>query len=406
MISLIISGETIFFLPFVLPRVFRPTLLDVFQIDNLELGTAFSAYGIVAMISYFFGGPLADRFSARSLMAWALVATSLGGVYMMTIPSYMGVMGVYAFWGFTTIFLFWAALIKATREWGGERSQGKAFGFLDGGRGLSAALIGFVGIAILASMLPDNVASAIPEKQTASFRMVILAFSVFTFLIALLVWFTLPKSRSGEEHSASRDWKGIRRILRMPVVWMQMIIILCGYVGYKITDDFPLYAQDVLGFNEVNAALVGSMALLMRPLVALIAGFLADRYAPSSLISLSFILVVISGLLAGSGVLVAGMLLPYIFLFLIVTSGIYALRSLYFTVMNEGKIPLELTGTAVGVVSVIGYTPDIFVGPGMGWLLDSYPGALGHQYLFLFLSVFGIIGFVASVLFRRYKPTL
>ena len=143
MISLIISGETIFFLPFVLPRVFRPTLLDVFQIDNLELGTAFSAYGIVAMISYFFGGPLADRFSARSLMAWALVATSLGGVYMMTIPSYMGVMGVYAFWGFTTIFLFWAALIKATREWGGERSQGKAFGFLDGGRGLSAALIGY-----------------------------------------------------------------------------------------------------------------------------------------------------------------------------------------------------------------------------------------------------------------------
>ena len=64
---IVVSGEAIFLLPFVVPRVFRPTLLDVFQITNLELGTAFSLYGVVAMLSYFPGGPLADRFSVRKL---------------------------------------------------------------------------------------------------------------------------------------------------------------------------------------------------------------------------------------------------------------------------------------------------------------------------------------------------
>ena len=62
---LVMAGEAVFLLPFVLPRVFRPTLLSVLDIDNTMLGAAFSAYGLVAMAAYFFGGPLADRFGAQ-----------------------------------------------------------------------------------------------------------------------------------------------------------------------------------------------------------------------------------------------------------------------------------------------------------------------------------------------------
>ena len=77
LIVLILAGESIFFLPFVIVRVFRPTFLDVFQINNLQLGICFSIYGIIAMLSYLFGGGFADRikpnifnrfeFSARRL---------------------------------------------------------------------------------------------------------------------------------------------------------------------------------------------------------------------------------------------------------------------------------------------------------------------------------------------------
>ena len=79
LVSLIVAGEAIFFLPFVLARVFRPTLLDLFGISNTELGLWFSVYGVVAMVSYLFGGPLADRYPARNLMAIALWLTSAGG---------------------------------------------------------------------------------------------------------------------------------------------------------------------------------------------------------------------------------------------------------------------------------------------------------------------------------------
>jgi hypothetical protein len=86
---------------------------------------------------------------------------------------------------------------------------------------------------------------------------------------------------------------------------------------------------------------------------------------------------------------------------MIVALGVYAIRSLYFAVMQSGKIPLVLTGTAVGLISLIGYTPDIFAGPAMGYLLDASPGLEGHQHVFWMLAVFSFIGGIAA--FRYFQ---
>ena len=133
MLALIVAGEIVFGLPFSTARYFRPTLLEVFGFTNTQLGDLFALYGVTAMIAYFPGGALADRFSARSLLASSLVATAVGGLYMATIPSALPMALLYGYWGFTTIFLFWGALIKATRDWGGSAKQGEAFGVLEGG---------------------------------------------------------------------------------------------------------------------------------------------------------------------------------------------------------------------------------------------------------------------------------
>ena len=81
--------------------------------------------------------------------------------------------------------------------------------------------------------------------------------------------------------------------------------------------------------------------------------------------------------------------------------GIYGLRGLYYALFQESKIPLSITGSAIGFISVIGYTPDIFMGPLMGTLTDNFPGALGHQYVFGALAGFATIGLVATLLFKR-----
>ena len=87
LVAMIVGGEACFALPFVIPRLFRPVILDAFGVTNFEFGTAISLYGTVAMISYFLGGPLADRFSVRALMSSSLAISAMGGVWLATIPA-------------------------------------------------------------------------------------------------------------------------------------------------------------------------------------------------------------------------------------------------------------------------------------------------------------------------------
>jgi sugar phosphate permease len=110
--------------------------LAVLELDHTQLGNCSSIYGICALFAYFLSGFITDLVAPRKLMAVALLLTALGGFYMATYPNYTGMLVLYGYWGVTTILLFWAAMIKATRIWGQEDGQGKAFGFLEAGRGL------------------------------------------------------------------------------------------------------------------------------------------------------------------------------------------------------------------------------------------------------------------------------
>lgn len=85
----------------------------------------------------------------------------------------------------------------------------------------------------------------------------------------------------------------------------------------------------------------------------------------------------------------------------VTATGIFAVRALYFAIMEKGDIPLIFTGTTTGIISVVGYTPEIFMGPLMGYYLDTYPGEEGHQYVFILLMLFSIVGLIAAIAFHR-----
>lgn len=400
---LILAGESVFILPFVLQRVFRPTVLKVFELDNVELGLCFSVYGFVALLSYLFGGPIADKFPPRKLIAVALWMTALGGLLFATFPEYTTLQILYGFWGFTTIFLFWSPMIKATRVWGGEKSQGKAFGFLDGGRGLVGALFGTMGVLIFSFFMTTDLDVATLTESRFAFRRVILTSAAIVSVVGVLVWFfmKLPEQVEKEITVDKITVSQIGEVLRLPSVMLLMVIILCAYVGYKLTDVFSLYAQDVMLYDEVGAAQVGTFLLFIRPIVGILIGVLADRSRPSLWLFIGFIIAFLGAVIFASGLVSQNGPIFFLLSILIVALGVYAARALYFAVMQSGKIPVVLTGTAVGLISLVGYTPDIFAGPAMGYLLDADPGLEGHRNVFWMLACFSFIGGLAA--YRYFK---
>ncbi len=401
--SLVFSGEMIFSLPFHIARFFRPTVLEVFGLSNAELGDVFAIYGLIAMLAYFPGGAIADRFSARKLMVTSLVATAIGGLYLAQIPGGLGLAILFGYWGLTSILLFWAAMIKTTREWGGSHKQGRAFGILDGGRGLVAAGTASMAVWLLSTILPTDLNALTQLHRQHAIQAVIYFYTFMTLFSALLVWWIIPESRNTDSATRIRVFVDIKNVLRQRVVWLQAIIIVCAYSGYKGLDNYALYARDVLGMNEVESAQFTSIAAYLRPIAAIATGIIVDRFIASRVILIMFII-----LLASYSVLSFTLPSTYginlIYATLLVTFvAVYGIRGVYFALIEETKIPSHITGTAVGLVSVIGFTPDIFFASIAGRILDASPGATGHQHYFLMLTLFSVIGILATLMLVHFK---
>jgi len=407
MLALIIAGEIVFGLPFHTARFFRPTLLEVFGFTNTQLGDLFAVYGITAMISYFPGGALADRFPARSLLTASLFVTGAGGLFMATIPAAMPMGLLYGFWGVTTIFLFWGALIRATREWGGQSTQGVAFGVLEGGRGLVAALIASLALAIFATIMPDNVALASDDVRRAGMRSIILVYTAAAFIAGALTWVTVPVP-DAQGYRNPHPLRGMALVLRRPVIWAHAAVIVCAYCGYKGLDNYSLYAVQVLGMDEVRGAALSTYGGWIRPFAAIIAGIVADRVNAARSIGVSFAVLAISWTLLGlSSADAAALNLVYLNLF-VTFFAVFALRGIYFALLEENRTPPYLTGAAVGLVSLIGYTPEIFFAPITGRILDANPGIVGFRHYFLFLAGIAVLGIlvVLALLKLRSKGNL
>jgi len=402
MFSLIIAGEMVFGLPFHTARFFRPTFLEVFGFTNTQAGDLFALYGITAMIAYFPGGALADRYPARTLLTASLFATAAGGFYMATIPSALSMALLYAFWGVTTIFLFWGALIRATREWGGQSSQGVAFGVLEGGRGLAAALVSTLALAVFAAIMPENVGLASDEVRRAGMRSIILVYSFAAIAAGILVWLTVPVP-DPTSYKRSNPLHGMGVVLRRPVIWAQAAIIICAYCGYKGLDNYSLYAVQVLGMDEVRGAALSTYGAWVRPFAAVIAGLVADRWNAARTIGVAFVVLITSYCLLGISAPDAATLnVVYANLF-VSFFAVFSLRGIYFALLEENRTPAFLTGAAVGLVSLVGYTPEIFFAPIAGRILDANPGLVGFQHYFLFLAAIAAIGVVAVLWLLRLR---
>jgi sugar phosphate permease len=411
MFALIVAGEAIFLLPFILIRVFKPIIREAFIISDAQLGEVQAFYGITALISYFFGGFIADKWEARKLIAISIFLTGLGGLWMVTIPSIFALKFLYGFWGVSTILLFWAALIKATRDWGDTHTQGISFGLLDGGRGAFAALIATFGSFIPLLFFPEDMTTITHADKVVTMQYIIGFITIVVLLVSVFVWKTIPKSRHEEVDSHLRendtnvsvnfDARQVFSLLTKPKIIFHSLIIVCAYSAYKLTGTYATYAKDVWGFSLKDASYFGVAVQWMRPVAAITIGWLADKYMASKLSLISFSLMLAASLILGFGLFEQQAIGFSMATFFMMVVGTYSLRGLYFAIIEEAKTPSNLTGTVVGIISVVGFTPDIFMSLLSGYMLGKDPTIVEYQNLFQLFTIFPIVGLLAVIGFRR-----
>ena len=395
MVVLSISGGIIFFLPF-LQEVYYKPLAQALSLNNTEVGSLMSVFGMTSLISYFPGGWLADRVSPRKLISFSLLLTGITGLYFSTFPAYGVSLALHAFWGVSISFLFWGAMIRMTRNWAPAEEQGRAFGILETGRGLGEVLSSAAILSVFVALGSGDYALS----------MVIVLFAGLILLLGLIAWFTLEDSINEENSSAAGQKVGLEEIisaLKMPVVWLIATVILTGYCAYWGTFRFTSYATDIFMMSVAIAASISVGKMWLKPLAAFIAGFIADRFGIARTVASLFVVLVVSfcffAVMPGSAVMIPLMLANVA----LASLAVFAMRGIYFALLEEGGIPMAVTGTVAGIVSAIGFTPDIFMPLLGGVLLDTFPGATGYRYFFFTTSGICAVGFAASlIIYLKY----
>ena len=391
MTILCLSGGIIYFLPF-LGEVYYIPLQNALGLSKTQLGSLESVFGISCLIFCLPGGWLADRVSPRKLITLSCILTGIAGFYFATFPSYSISLAIHIFWGMTTQLTFWSAMIKATRNWAPTNRQGRAFGILEGGRGVTEAAASSIMLAVFAMLGSGKVALA----------WVIVLFSIMNILVGVFTWFVLEDSTQPSSKKQDRiRLSDIIKVLKMPEVWLISVVILSSYTAYWGLDFFTPYATEVFGMTVVFGGAIGVAKMWFKPIPAATAGFLADRIGASRAVAWSFLVLIVSFAVSAALPGSRGLILVMLVNIAVASLAVFASRGVYFALLEEGNIPLKLTGTAVGTISVIGYTPDIFMPVLGGALLDRYPGAAGYRYLFLFVTGMCVLGLLATLTITR-----
>jgi MFS family permease len=385
-----------------LRQVYQPTMLEVFHITDSQLGYLYSSLGTIFLLSYLPSGWLADRIAPRLLICFSLIATGVLGLWYASAPSFPMLMLIFGGWGLTTGLTFWAAVIKRVTMIAGSHEQGRFFGLLDGGRGLIEALLATIAITLFAWFTQTR-----GEPVTAGFKLVVY---MYAFLcIALGVLLVLVKDPQGAQEAATNRAIGkrgnvlaeLKMLASIPELWLVAAIVFCGYQVFWATYSFSAYLHEgEIGLTVVMAGTITTLKLWMRPIGGIGGGFLGDRYSKVSVLVIALFLAALSLL----GLMAAPRISSHVLLvFLVLFIGIltYAIRGLYWSLLDRCNIPLETMGLAIGLISVLGYSPDVFLPLINGYLTQNFPGVFGYQLYFGYVAAMAALGGVAGLALRK-----
>ena len=380
---------------------FEISILESFNITQTQLRYCSSMLGLIFVITYAPSGWLADRFSSRKLLSYSLLATALLGMWFSTMPSYSTLLFIYGAWGLATGLTFWSAHIKLVAMLAKKDQQGRFFGILDGGRGLVEALLATVAITLFAYVLSQDSGST-----TIALKQVIYLYIGVLLVVAPLVYWLLDdfEEASVDDGQVSKRvfMEDLMTVLRHREIWLCAICIVCGYQLFYATYSFSAYLQQNFGLTAVAVGTITVAKLWMRPIGGIAAGFIGDWSSPEKVLSILLVLASISlAMMAFLPTTSASIVMLVVVLLIGLLT--YGVRGLYWATLGGCNVPNKIKGLAIGMISMIGYFPEMYLPLISAPLLEAYPGGLGYKIYYLMISMCGLLGAYAAYLLARPK---
>lgn len=393
-----LAGMSVYLLPY-FRYYYYDAYVSYFHINDLQMGTLGSVYGVLAIVGYCIGGWVADRISLKLAISGSLIVTGIGAFILLLKPAFPIHVAIYALWGVTSIMTFWNPCMKALRALSRAEEQGRGYALFDMTRGILNFLSG---LGILA------VYTAVCKKigEAGGMTGLIVFYGVEAIVVGIAVYFALRKRlpKSLDEVPKEKDSsfaKNVIRSLKMPTTWLIIVIMFMTY-GVIITYNYVVpYCTAAFGMSAALAAIMGYAANGFRFVGCWIGGQIADRKGLSTMMLIDIILMIVG---------VAGILFtPHSmkFMWMLVASiailcmFMYSAQALHYAILEEGDYPVEMMGAVTFIISPLGYSAESVMPLYNGWCLNHFSGLTGYEMIFKTFIVMLCIAVIAVILFRR-----
>lgn len=402
LIVLGMCGGTIYLLPY-LKYFFYNQMTEATGLSGQELGFLVTMYAVINLFVLLPGGILSDRLSSKKCIFFSLLGTAaLTVLYAFFYKSYPMSLFIWGALSFTTIFVAWSAIMKTVRGVGAQ-AVGTAYSIYYASNGLTGAFGSYCVLQVYKAIATNEAAT----RDTAFFWAVITV-AVLTAIVPFILLYLLRDYREEAEPGEKKELPTLKdsiEVMKMPSIWLIAVILFCTYslyVGMTFFTPYLTYAFHVSDETSGTLTIIRSFVFMsLTPLT----GLFADKVAKSTLrwflIACPIVAVSLAGVVwLGSA---EGMKTTVIVLTMVAAFFVCSLYASMFSIVSECRIPMSIAGTAIGLVSIFSYTPDIVMQPLFGHFVDV------NQYgsIFLTLVAMALVSFGVAALLavRNRKPT-
>ncbi|MGI6756273.1 MAG: MFS transporter [Atopobiaceae bacterium] len=392
-VILAMAGSAIFGLPF-FRFEYYDAYVTTYHLTNTQMGVFSSVIGIFGIISYLFGGVVADGMSVRKIITVSLLVTGIAGLFHLLPLTFYGLLIVYAVWGISTTFAFQPACVKAVRILAGNDNQGKAYGFYEGTSSVMGAVISMVALGIF------NWGISQAGNQVAAMKAGIMFYSVFNIIMGIVAFFLL-RGTSVTLRAEKVTFTGIANIIKNPVVWIIALVGFCNHILCIAVYYYIPYTTGILGASVTIGALLGIFRKWGGFVGNIGGGYLADKIGTGKLMLRSYGIVLIAQIAMLLVPPVSSSIVLVAVLFVIIYTFFSINTAMSWTMMSESALPLEYSGTIAGLICTVGAIPETFVSLLAGHMIDSNEGALGFRLFFIFLAAVTVLGFLLLRLYNK-----
>jgi predicted MFS family arabinose efflux permease len=317
------GGTFIYQVPMLRYILYEP-LREALNLNHTDFGNLQAWYGYLATATYFPGGWLADRISPRKLLTFSFLSTAILGFWFSTFPSYSSLVVIHALWGITTTLTFWAAMLRACKDLASTDEQGRFFGLLEGGCGLTN-LIGTTAALLLFNSIAD---------QAMGVKAAIYVKAGGCLLAAILTWVSFKDPK--ELIPGPSLMADIVATLKSPLVWALSMIVFCCYTAFTIGSYMNPYLTQINGLSATAAGFLSTAWLYAGQFAAApVSGFMADKIGRPKFLTFCFTLLVliylVTIIIPGNPAMTVFTAITFICFYL----SIYAIRGIYFAVIED-----------------------------------------------------------------------